>query len=205
MALIGLVRVSTDEQLTDRQHVEMQKVGCERVFEEKVSGKYGVDKRPGLSAALDYIRPGDVLVVLDVKRLGRSLVNGLEVLGELFERGITVKVLEGLGAGEHTERTLVIDIALAIAEDHRREIVRSTKQGLEAAKARGIQLGRKNVMTEAMTVQAAALKASGYSLRQIQPHLWYRLADGTRRNPSIGAISQALSAHDAGAGAAVAQ
>lgn len=197
MALIGLVRVSTDEQLTDRQHIEMQRIGCDRVFEEKVSGRLSIDKRPGLTAALDYLRPDDVLAVLDVKRLGRNLVNGLEVLGDLFERGIAVRVLEGLGAGVHTERTLVIDIALAIAEDHRREIARSTKQGLDAAIARGVKLGRQTVMTEPMVVQAAALQAKGYSLRQIQPHLWYRLKDGTRRNPSVGAISQALQAHDA--------
>lgn len=195
MALVGLVRVSLDRQNTQRQHDALDPI-CVKVFEEKMSGKLLTEERPGLLAAIEYVREGDMLCVQEVDRLGRNLLEGLVVLNDLFERGIAVKVLEGIAAGEHTERSLILDLALALAEDRRRDIVRKTKDGLEAARKRGRVGGRKPVMTEALTIQAAALRDKGFTIRQIQPHL--RIAEGKSKgkNPSVGAISQALRAHD---------
>jgi len=195
MALVGLVRVSTDKQNVDRQHDALDPI-CVKVFEEKVSGKLAVDERPGLSAALDYLREGDMLCVQEVDRLGRDTLTGLMTLAELFERNIAVKVLEGVGAGEHKESNLLLELALVLATERRRDIVKKTKDGLAAARARGRVGGRRPVMTEALTIQAVALKEKGFTLRQIQPHL--RIAEGKNKgkNPSIGAISQALRAHD---------
>ncbi|MCX4849868.1 recombinase family protein [Streptomyces sp. NBC_00893] len=195
MALVGLVRVSTDKQNTERQHDALDPI-CIKVFEEKVSGKLQAEERPALTEAIDYMRDGDMLCVQEVDRFGRNLLEGLIVLNGLFERGIPVKVLEGIAAGEHKERSLILDIALALAEDRRRDIVRKTKDGLAAARKRGRVGGRRPVMTEPLVVQAVALRAKGYSLKQIQPHL--RIAEGANKgkNPSIGAISQALRAHD---------
>lgn len=56
--------------------------------------------------------------------------------------------------------------------------------------------GRRAVMSDALTIQAAALRGQGFTLRQIQPHLTYKTASGECRNPSVGAISQALAAYD---------
>jgi hypothetical protein len=50
-----------------------------------------------------------------VDRLGRNLLEGLIVLNDLFQRGVAVKVLEGIAAGEHTERSLILDLALALS------------------------------------------------------------------------------------------
>lgn len=196
MALIGLVRVSTDKQNVDRQHDALDPL-CAKVFEEKVSGKLSVAERPGLSAALDYLRDGDMLTVQEVDRLGRDTLTGLVTLAELFERNIAVKVLEGVGAGEHTEMNLLLELSLVLASERRRDIVKKTKDGLAAARTRGRVGGRRPVMTEALTIQAAALRDRGYTIRQIQPHL--RIAEGANKgkNPSVGAISQALRAHDA--------
>ena len=204
MALIGLVRVSTDKQNVDRQHDALDPL-CVKVFEEKVSGKLSVAERPGLSAALDYLRDGDMLTVQEVDRLGRDTLTGLVTLAELFERNISVKVLEGVGAGEHTEMNLLLELSLVLASERRRDIVKKTKDGLAAARARGRVGGRRPVMTEALTIQAVALRQKGYTIRQIQPHL--RITEGANKgkNPSVGAISQALRAHDAErAGAATA-
>lgn len=195
MALVGLVRVSTDKQNTQRQHDALDPI-CLKVFEEKISGKLSIAERPALTAAIEFMRDGDMLCVQEVDRLGRSLLDGLIILNELFERGIAVKVLEGIAAGEHKERSLILDLALALAEDRRRDIVKKTKDGLEAARKRGRVGGRKPVMTEALTVQAAALRDRGFTIRQIQPHL--RITEGKNKgkHPSIGAISQALQAYD---------
>lgn len=196
MALVGLVRVSTDKQETARQHDALRAAGCVKIFEEKISGKTVVAERPGLLAVLDYLRDGDQLVVQEVDRLGRNLLDGLIVLTDLFAQGVAVRVLDGIAAGEHTERSLILDLALALAEDRRRDIVKKTKSGLDAARSRGRVGGRRQVMSEAMVIQAVALRGQGFTLRQIQPHLMYKTASGECRNPSVGAISQALAAHD---------
>ena len=166
MALIGLVRVSTDKQKTRRQHDALDPI-CLKVFEEKVSGKLTADDRPALLAALSHVRGGDLLTVQEVDRLGRNLLEGLIVLSGLFERGIGVKVLEGIAAGEHTERSLILDLALALAEDRRRDIVRKTKDGLEAARRQGRAGGRRPVVDDDKRAAILARRQRGESIRVI--------------------------------------
>ena len=69
-ALIDYARVSTSGQLLDRQRHALAEVGCLRVFADKLSGIYA--DRPELAACLDYLRPGDTLVVPSLDRLSRS-------------------------------------------------------------------------------------------------------------------------------------
>lgn len=147
MALVGLVRVSTANQETQRQHDALDSI-CVRVFEERVSGKLAVDDRPGLKTAIDFMRDGEMLAVQEVDRLGRNLLEGLVVLNDLFQRGCTVKVLDGIAAGEHTERSFLLDMALALAEDRRRDISRKTKNDLDAARRRGRVGGRPRVIDD---------------------------------------------------------
>lgn len=175
MALVGLVRVSTKSQETARQHDVLDPI-CVKVFEEKVSGKLRAADRPGLTAALDYLRDDDMLTVQDAKRLGRNLLEGLIVLNDLFQRGIAVKILEGIAAGEHTERSLILDLALALAEDQRRDIVRNTKDGLEAARRRGRVGGRPTVVDDDKRRAILARRDEGQSLRTIATGVGISLA-----------------------------
>lgn len=185
MALVGLVRVSTKGQDTARQHDALDHM-CVKVFEEKVSGKLAVKDRPGLTAALDYLRDGDMLTVQEVDRLGRNLLEGLIVLTELFERGVSVKVLEGIAAGEHTERSLILDLALALAEDRRRDISRKTKNGLDAARKRGKVGGRPRVIDDDRRAVILARREKGESIRVIA-----RVLD-----VSVGTVHAVLAAED---------
>ena len=166
MALVGLVRVSTKAQETARQHDALDSI-CVKVFEEKVSGKLRPDDRPGLTAALEYLREGDMLTVQEVDRLGRNLLEGLIVLNDLFQRGVAVKVLEGIAAGEHLERSLILDLALALAEDRRRDIACKTKNGLDSARARGRVGGRPSVVDDDKRRAILARHGEGQSLREI--------------------------------------
>ncbi|GAB4590336.1 recombinase family protein [Nocardia sp. IFM 10818] len=166
MALVGLVRVSTKAQETARQHDALDPI-CVKVFEEKLSGKLRVADRPGLLAALDYMRPGDMLTVQEADRLGRNLLEGLIVLNDLFQQGIAVKILEGIAAGEHTERSFLLDLALALAEDRRRDISRKTRDGLEAAARRGNLGGRPRVVDDDKRRAIRARRNEGQSLRTI--------------------------------------
>ncbi|KID27777.1 DNA invertase Pin-like site-specific DNA recombinase [Prauserella rugosa] len=166
MALVGYVRVSSSGQETQRQRDALEPI-CVRVFEEKISGRKRAADRPQLSAAVDYLRPDDMLTVQEVDRLGRNLLDGLLVLSELFQRGVAVKVLEGIAAGEHRERSLVLDLALALAEDRRRDISRKTKNGLEAAKRQGRTGGRPPVVDDDKRRAILARRDEGQSIRQI--------------------------------------
>ena len=182
MTLVGLVRVSTDKQETQRQRDALDPI-CVKVFEEKVSGTLSVDQRPGLQAALHYLRPDDLLTVQEVDRLGRNLLEGLLVLTALFERGVGVKVLDGIAVGEHTERSLVLDLALALAEDRRRDIVRKTRNGLDAARKRGNVGGRPTVVDDDKRAAILARRDRDESIRTI--------AAGVR--VSVGTVHRVLS------------
>jgi DNA invertase Pin-like site-specific DNA recombinase len=132
-----------------------------------VSGKLRADDRPGLTAALDYLREGDMLTVQEVDRLGRNLLEGLIVLNDLFQRGVAVKVLEGIAAGEHVERSLILDLALALAEDRRRDIARKTRNGLDSARTRGRVGGRPTVVDDDKRRAILVRRAEKQSFREI--------------------------------------
>ncbi|WP_067826983.1 recombinase family protein [Actinomadura kijaniata] len=166
MALIGLVRVSTDKQRTQRQHDALDPI-CLKVIEEKTSGKLATADRPDLLTALSYIREGDLLTVQEVDRLGRNLLEGLIVLNDLFQQGVGVKVLEGIAAGEHTERSFLLDLALALAEDRRRDIVKKTLNGLEAARRQGKVGGRRPVVDDDKRAAILDRRRRGESIRAI--------------------------------------
>ncbi|MFG2248177.1 recombinase family protein [Spirillospora sp. NPDC048823] len=87
VALIGLVRVGTDKQKTQRQRSALDPI-CLKVFEEQANGKPAAEDRPALLDALSHIRDGDMLTVQEVDRLGRNLLEGLIVFNDLFQRGI---------------------------------------------------------------------------------------------------------------------
>ena len=87
--LVGYARVSTDLQSTDGQIDALNAAGCERVFEESMSGTRA--DRPQLAAALEYAREGDVLVVARLDRLARSMRQLLTTVDTLAARGIGLR------------------------------------------------------------------------------------------------------------------
>ncbi len=89
---IGYARVSTEDQNLALQHDALQAAGCERVFDDKVSGAKA--NRPGLEQAVDQLRDGDTLVVWRLDRLGRSLKDLITKAEELKEMGVGLKSLQ---------------------------------------------------------------------------------------------------------------
>ncbi|WP_325098361.1 recombinase family protein [Nocardia gipuzkoensis] len=154
-ALVGYARVSTREQNLDRQHRALQDVGCQRVFSDKKSGKNA--EREELWACLDYLRPGDTLVVPSLDRLGRSLQDLISIVAGLRKRGIGFRSLhEALDTTTPGGR-LVFHVFAALAEFIRELIVQGTHEGLDAARARGQRLGRPPAMTAEQIRQARAI------------------------------------------------
>src|SRR5258705_12029276 len=92
MAKIGYARVSTQDQHPESQEDALKAAGCERIFTDKASEKLA--RRPQLDAALDYLRPGDQLVITRLDRLGRSVPHLCELAETLKTRSVDLRVIE---------------------------------------------------------------------------------------------------------------
>ena len=168
--LIGLARVSTDAQDAQLQQDALALAGCGRVYVEKVSTRKAATERPGLTAALDYLRRGDTLVVWKLDRLGRSVKEVLTIAADLHARGIGVRILTGKLSGSYSptgEGKFFFTMMAAFAELERDIIHERTMAGLVAAKAQGRSGGRPTVMDEDKLAAARARRARGESPTEI--------------------------------------
>ncbi len=169
MALIGYARVSTVEQDTALQTDALRKAGCERIFEDTISGAKA--DRPGLAAALAYLRDGDVLAVWRLDRLGRSLPHLIETISALEARGIGLRSLtESIDTTTPGGR-LIFHVFGALGQFERDLIRERTKAGLSAAAARGRKGGRRPVVTADKLQRARELIASGLNVREAAARL----------------------------------
>ena len=155
--LIGYMRVSTGEQSLDLQRDALDRIGCERVYDDVCSGR--TTERPGLNQALHVARDGDALVVWKLDRIGRSLPHVVGLVGDLQKRGVGLKVLTGDVDTTTATGRLVFGIFATLAEFERDLIQERTMAGLAAARARGRAGGRPRVMTKQKLKAAMALMA----------------------------------------------
>lgn len=98
--------------------------------------------------ALRYLEPGDKLVVQKVRFLAQHMVNGIEVLEELLNQGIEVKVLGGSVAGDHDIASDLLDQVREVTELRRSILTERIKTGQLAARKRGIIVGRPKISEE---------------------------------------------------------
>ena len=163
--IIGYARVSTFEQTLDLQQDALAAAGCERFFTDTISG--GKSDRPGLTEAIDYVRPGDVLVVWRLDRLGSSLKNLIEVMTKLNERGIGFRSLTEQIDTTTPGGKLIFHIFGSLAEFERDLIRERTQAGLAAARARGRKGGRpKKLGTPGKIAMARSLYADHEQLHR---------------------------------------
>ena len=132
---IGYARVSTGEQSLDAQIDALEEAGCERIYTDKLSGTTA--DRPGLDDALEHLREGDQLVVWKLDRLGRSLKDLIEKIGDIEEQGAHFESLqENIDTATASGR-LIFHIFGALAEFEADITRQRTMAGLRAARARG--------------------------------------------------------------------
>ncbi len=143
--LIGYERVSTDEQNLALQHDALQSAGCEKIFSDKMSGAKA--DRPGLRQAFDFCRTGDTLVVWRLDRLGRSLKDLIALVEEMEKRKIGLRSLQENIDTTSSGGKLIFHMFGALAEFERNLIRERTQAGLQAARARGRQGGRRQKLT----------------------------------------------------------
>ena len=158
MPTIGYARVSTKNQTLDQQLDALTAAGAQKVFTDVMSGTR--DDRPGLAALLDYLREGDVVIVVALDRLGRSLPGIIRTVQALAERGVLLRSLrEGIDYSTAVGRMLA-GIFAALAEYERTLISERAEAAREAARVRGRQVGRPRAITADQLRAARAMRAA---------------------------------------------
>lgn len=133
--LIGYARVSTEDQKLDLQHDALRTAGCDKVFDDKLSGAGA--RLPGRDALLSFARRTDIVVVWKLDRLGRSLRDLIEIVTALNDRGIGLRSLrEALDTTTPAGR-LTFHVFGALSEFEADVLRERTRAGLAAARDRG--------------------------------------------------------------------
>lgn len=140
MAILGYARVSTVHQSPDMQIAALTAAGAERIWTEQASG--GRDDRPQLAALLAYARPGDVLAVWRLDRLGRSLPHLLTVAAELDAAGVELRSLSEAIDTTTPGGRLVFHVFGAVAQFERALAAERSTAGVAVARAAGRNPGR---------------------------------------------------------------
>lgn len=152
---IGYARVSTQDQNLDLQKDALTQEGCEKIFEEKAPGSD--TDRTQLGKMMEQLRPGDVVVVWKLDRLGRNLKHLIELVSTFDKLGVGLKSLkEDINTTTSTGK-LVFNIFGALAEFERDIIRERTRAGLEAARARGRIGGRKRSLDDGQVQMLRAM------------------------------------------------
>ena len=157
--LIGYARVSPRDQNLALQLEALSQAGCERIFQDQVIGRQA--ERPGLNQTLNTLRENDTLVVWKLDRLGRSVKQLVDLVGDLSKRGVHFKSLtDSIDTGTPSGR-FFFHVMASLAEMERELTVERTRMGLEVARRMGRKGGRKRRMTDSKIESAKKLLISG--------------------------------------------
>ena len=160
--LIGYARVSTSEQVAgmEAQHTSLAATGCTKLFSEQVSS---IAQRDQLSAALDFAREGDTLVVTRLDRLARSTTDLLAIVGTLEAKRVGLRILDFGGTLVDTKSPtgrMLLTMFAAVAEFERAIMLERQRAGIAKAKAEGRYRGRAPTARR-QTSRVAELRATG--------------------------------------------
>jgi DNA invertase Pin-like site-specific DNA recombinase len=141
---IGYLRVSTEAQKEDRQEDGLKAL-CDEIYVEKISG--ASKKRPVYQEVIGKLQPGDALVVWDLDRAFRSTVDALLEAEKLRHRGIAFQIVNLNVDTATPSGELIYTVMAAFAQFERQTLIRRTKEGMEAARRRGVHIGRPYKLT----------------------------------------------------------
>lgn len=163
---IGYARVSTLDQSLDLQLDALEKLGCEKIYREKVSGMK--EERPQLQELLSFARSGDVICVYKLDRLGRSTKKLIEWSEELNHRGV-----ELVSIRDNIDTTTAVGKAmfkmLAVLTEMERDLISErTRAGLESARARGRKGGRPKKDTKQIEKALRLYQSKQYTVKEIE-------------------------------------
>ncbi len=164
---VGYVRVSTFDQ---NEHRQLDGIELDKVFTDKASGQ--AQDRPGFKECMSYLREGDSLYVHSLDRLGRYVSDILSVVDTLNKRGVSVHFVKEnfsfiSSAEENPVTKLLFHVLASISEFERVRILERQKEGIEAAKKRGVRLGRKPALDNSEISKILERYSQGVSKAQL--------------------------------------
>ncbi|NTG48032.1 recombinase family protein [Agrobacterium rhizogenes] len=161
---IGYARVSTEDQKMDLQLNALAAAGCDRVFTDHGVSGAGFERR-GLDGVMKVLRKGDTLVVWRLDRLGRSLVRLVQFVDELGKRGVEFRSLSENIDTTSSGGRLVFHLIAALSEFERALISERTRAGMDAARHKGLHLGRRPSLDERQQEEAyRAVRVDGQTI-----------------------------------------
>lgn len=163
--LRGYCRISTEHQTLEPQILKLKEYGVTSIYSDIISGTK--KERIGLNKLLSDLKQDDVLVVIKLDRLGRSLKDLLEIIERVkAKKANFLSLTEGLDTNTSGGK-LLFNIFGAIAEFERDLIKERTLLGLESAKRRGIKLGRKEKLSPEQKALILELKKQKKPVKEI--------------------------------------
>jgi DNA invertase Pin-like site-specific DNA recombinase len=163
MAIMGYARVSSSDQNTEIQQARLKQAGCTVIRAEHISGRTR-EGRGELKTILEFIRPGDVLVVMKLDRLGPNTRDVLNLVHELEQKCAHLRVLEPAIDTSGPMGKMVLTVLGMVAEMELSFIKERQGAGIEAAKAKGVYKGRPVTLDREKAVQ---LKREGKGATEI--------------------------------------
>lgn len=137
---VGYVRVSTLEQNTARQDECLNKLGVEKIYTDRLTGKNTA--RPQLHAMLDFVREGDVVIVESYSRLARSTMDLLKIVDDLHQKGVAFQSIKENFDTSTANGKLMLTIYAGLAQFERENMLERQREGIEIARAEGKYTGR---------------------------------------------------------------
>ena len=162
----GYARVSTEEQVLDRQIDMLSEYGVNQIYSEKMTGTKR--NRPELEKMLDRLSEGDTVVIESLSRLGRSTKDLIELM-ELFNKKKVnlVSLKENIDTTTATGK-LLFTLICAISQFERDCIADRTREGLSAARARGRKGGRPPISSELIDKAKRLYDTKEYTMSEIE-------------------------------------
>lgn len=163
----GYARVSTGLQNLDLQKDSLKKYGCEKIFNDHMSGSK--KDRPGLKSAIEFSRTGDTIVVWRLDRLGRNMEDLISIVNSLNDKGVSFHSLQENITMDKSSSTgqLMFHLFAAFAEFERNLILERSAAGRAAARARGRLGGRPEKFTKKDIALLQTLVDNGTPIKNI--------------------------------------
>lgn len=164
---IGYARVSTNDQNLDRQLDQLSEYGCERIFQEKVTGSR--KERPELNRMIDMLRKGDTIVITELARLSRSVKDLFEIVEIIHSKSSDIKSLKEPWLDTTTPQGKLLFTMFAGISQFDRDIIRQrTMEGLSSARARGRKGGRPKTPSSEIELALKMYDSKDYSISEIE-------------------------------------
>ncbi len=165
--ILGYARVSTKDQNLDRQLDQLEAAGCGKVFTEKITGTK--KERPELIRLLEQVRPGDTIIISELTRLSRSTKDLFDLVETINEKGADIKSLKETWLDTTTPQgKLMFTLIAGISQFERDLRSQRTKEGLEAARARGRKGGRPKKSQKDIKKALKLYDSKEYSIKEIE-------------------------------------